>query len=518
MPSSLSQEIPATAIQRFSASEARLVNILTAFLFLGIVVALARPFFSHDPWLIFVQDDFLYYLKVAQNIAHGRGSTFNGIVPTNGYQPLWELCLVVLSRFTENPRLILGFLALSDFIAAIAVFFLARRLLRTAGVRPLLVFVFAAWTTLYSMTLFFYGMEVTLTVPIMLGVVCLLLNLDWLTRTPLHTFLLGLLLSAMVLSRIDTLIFGALLLAGILLTPSLRTLITPKLALGAALGLLPIALYLLMNHALFQTWLPISGAAKQLKLSRMPSPEPWRDFSHPVSTAFILIIVTAVALLPSVSRRLSPIQTVLFRAVLLFPFLYYCILSFVSDWPLWGWYIYPIRAAVCISVLIFCFVPFLSRTLQRPAVLGFLLLTVFATLGRMRWTHQQTDIYAAALDIQQFATTHPGTYAMGDRAGRVGLLLTDPVINTEGLMMDRNYLNFMRNQTPLRDTLAHYNVRYYIGTAYKPFTGCFEANEPGKAGAGSAHMRAEFCEPPLATYLHEDVETLIFDLHPTMSP
>ena len=29
----------------------------------------------------------LYYLKVAQNLAHGHGSTFNGLVRTNGYQP-----------------------------------------------------------------------------------------------------------------------------------------------------------------------------------------------------------------------------------------------------------------------------------------------------------------------------------------------------------------------------------------------------------------------------------------------
>jgi hypothetical protein len=514
VPSPLPQEPHSLELQRPDANEERLATALTALLFLGIAIALIRPFFSRDSWLIFVQDDFLYYLKVAQNIAHGRGSTFNGIVPTNGYQPLWLLCLVVLSRVTGNPRLILAFLALSDFIAAIAVFLLARRLLRTSGVRSLLVFALAAWTTLYSVTLFFYGMEVTLTVPLMLGVLCLLHNLDWLTRSSLHTFALGLLLSAMVLSRIDTLIFGALLLAGILLTPSLRALITPKLSLGILLGLLPLVFYFVLNRVLFHLWLPVSGIAKELKLTPKPSLEPWRDFSHPVSFAFILIIVTAIALLPSLTRRIGPIQLVLFRAVLLFPFLYYCTLSFLSDWPLWGWYIYPVRAAICISFLIFCLYPPFARTLQRPAILALLLLTVFATVVRMRWTVQQADIYAASLDIQRFASTHPGTYAMGDRAGRVGFLLTDPVVNLEGLMMDRDYLAYVRDQSPLREVLAQYNVRYYIGTAYKPFTGCFEASEPVKAGPHSAHMRAEFCEPPLATYFHHGIQTLIFDLHP----
>jgi hypothetical protein len=173
-----------------------------------------------------------------------------------------------------------------------------------------------------------------------------------------------------------------------------------------------------------------------------------------------------------------------------------------------------VRAAICISFLIFCLYPPFARTLQRPAILALLLLTVFATVVRMRWTVQQADIYAASLDIQRFASTHPGTYAMGDRAGRVGFLLTDPVVNLEGLMMDRDYLAYVRDQSPLREVLAQYNVRYYIGTAYKPFTGCFEASEPVKAGPHSAHMRAEFCEPPLATYFHHGIQTLIFDLHP----
>ena len=512
MPSSLSQEISATEIQGLPAREARLVSILTGVFFAGIAIILALPLFSHASWLIYVQDDFLYYLKVAQNIAHGHGSTFNGIVPTNGYQPLWLACLVLLSWLTENPRAILAFLALTNFASACAVFFLSRQLLRTSNVRPLLVFVFAAWTTLYSVTLFFYCMEVTLTVPLVLGVLCLLRNPAWLERSPLHTFALGLLLSAMVLSRIDTLVFGALLLAGILLAPSLRTLIKPGLVFGVVLGLLPLIAYFVLNQTLFHIWLPVSGVTKQLKLSLAPSIEPWRAFLHPVSAGFTLIIVTAIALLSSISSRLTPMETVLVRATLFFPLLYYCILSWLSDWPLWGWYIYPIRSAICISFLVFCLWPPLAQLLQRPIVTGFLLLTVFVCLALMRWTRQQTDIYAASLEIQQFAATHPGTYAMGDRSGRVALLIPDPVVNTEGLMMDREYLGHVRRQEPLRDVLAHYNVRYYIATAYKPFAGCFEASEPAKAGPDSAHMRAEFCEQPVATYFHDGIETLVYDL------
>ena len=41
-------------------------------------------------------DDAYYYLQIAYNIAHGAGSTFDGITKTNGYQPLWMAIVVAI--------------------------------------------------------------------------------------------------------------------------------------------------------------------------------------------------------------------------------------------------------------------------------------------------------------------------------------------------------------------------------------------------------------------------------------
>lgn len=495
--------------------EERWAVLATAFLFIGLAIILALPLFSKESWLIFVQDDLLYYLKVAQNLTHGHGSTFNGIAPTNGYQPLWFLVLTVLSWFTENPRTVLGFLAVSDWIAALATFLLARRLLQACAIRPLLAFALAAAVTLYSVTLFFYGMEVTLTVPLFLGTVCLLLQVPWLERSWKHTFILGLLLSALVLSRIDTLIFGGLVLAGILITPALRRLIRLDLVAGALVGLAPLAFYFALNRVEFHTFLPISGMAKELKSNHLPSLEPWKVFFHPLAAGFTLIFLAALLLLPRISSRIVPMARIVFPAVILFPFVYYFILCCVSDWTLWGWYYYPLRTALCASFLVFVLYPPSSRILQQPLTVAVLLLAVFAALGVTRWRHQQVDIYDASVEIAHFSQTHPGIYAMGDRAGRVAYLMPDPILQTEGLMMDRPYLELLKRQTPLREVLARYNVNYYVATAYDPFSGCFEANEPAKAGPHSAHLRAEFCEPPQATFFHNGVETLIFNMEPT---
>src|SRR5712692_4531725 len=54
------------------------------------------------------QEDGFYYLKIAQNIAGGAGSTFDGAHPTNGYHPLWLLCLVPLFWLTSSSDVVIN--------------------------------------------------------------------------------------------------------------------------------------------------------------------------------------------------------------------------------------------------------------------------------------------------------------------------------------------------------------------------------------------------------------------------
>ena len=39
-------------------------------------------------------DDAFYYLRIAANVASGRGLTFDGAAPTNGFHPLYLFMLV----------------------------------------------------------------------------------------------------------------------------------------------------------------------------------------------------------------------------------------------------------------------------------------------------------------------------------------------------------------------------------------------------------------------------------------
>src|SRR5262245_13750371 len=75
-----------------------------------IVLGLAGYSLGVTAWLLanvtplLVVDDGFYYFKIAQNLARGAGSSFDGINPTNGYHPLWLLCLVPVFWLARNVQ------------------------------------------------------------------------------------------------------------------------------------------------------------------------------------------------------------------------------------------------------------------------------------------------------------------------------------------------------------------------------------------------------------------------------
>jgi hypothetical protein len=48
--------------------------------------------------LSLTNDDAYYYFQIARNAAHGRGISFDGLAPTNGFHPLYFAVLVFLGH------------------------------------------------------------------------------------------------------------------------------------------------------------------------------------------------------------------------------------------------------------------------------------------------------------------------------------------------------------------------------------------------------------------------------------
>lgn len=333
-------------------------------------------------------------------------------------------------------------------------------------------------------------MEVILTVPLALAVLLLAQKTDWWQRGLWHSACLGLLVSAMILSRLDTLLMAGLIFIALLLNPRTRSSLRPVHLYGLALGLLPLAIYFLSNQIWFHTWLPVSGMAKQMKFNHLPSNAAFQSLYGKQKSQLLSVVpvVLAIGLLPVLYKRLTAIQQILYPVVLVFPFLYITVLSCLSDWQLWGWYFYPFRTALCVAFALFCLWTPSARILRQPAI-GYL--AALAMLVLIFRTHSATgaqyQLLEIAEDVRSFQATHPGIHAMGDRSGMVAYLAPEPIVQTEGLVMDRQFLTNIQQQVPLRTALKKYNVRYYIATTYPAYAaGCVHIAEPYQAGPAHA--------------------------------
>jgi hypothetical protein len=371
----------------------------------------------------------------------------------------------------------------------------------------------------------FQQMEVTLTVP--LGLL-FLLALDYgpQTLTPKRWAGIGLLAALMTLSRLDSVLLVVLCSFATLLVPQTRRQLTIAKAVAVLAGFLPLlVVYFAINLHYFHRLMPISGAAKQLRAGHsFYMTAVFNSMSNQAIGMFIVAIV-AIAYLPLLWRKLPPELRILALAALLFPFLHWGLNFMLSDWKLWPWYRYSLILAMVITLLmaVVAMETWLPVRYQKPLGPAILAVSLFAlAITRYEPDYIMVDISESAAFVHQFAATHPGRYAMGDRAGMVAYILDQPMIQTEGLMMDAAFLDRIRRSQPLLQMLNDYHIDYYVSFDWKeaapwPTDPCFKAREPWQAGPQSPSMKALICQPPMAQQMEESGRTLIFDVH-TLRP
>ena len=485
------------------------------FITLGLIVLtqlwiVSTPWRTHGNLLQYTEDDFFFYLKIAQNLAAGRGSTFDGVHYTNGYHPLWLLALTALSGLTTSTAVAIAFVAVTSLCATVFTYRALELLLSDFGLDEFLLSAIVLLACTLAIRIFLDGMETTLAIPLMLA------SMLYVQRG-LHDgsfregLILGLLLSFTGLARLDSLIWSALLLGALAWSRESRSFLTVAFLTGLAVGFVPVAIYFGVNIHYFGTLLPVSGTAKQLKVGLAPSLIPLRSILHmDLCLSFLFGALALFAI-----RKKSVDATATFRsaliATILFPFLYFAVLSIRSDWPLWRWYTYPFVAQLACATALVATILLPGAAKQAWYWKPVYILALCFYLVTMSW-HTGPELAAASEDIYRFSATHPGTYAMGDRSGSVGYLLQYPVVQLEGLVMDKAYLDHIRNQEPLRTVLHEYGVRYYIATTSGPYHGVYKAIEPAKGGPNSPVMRATFTERPAAIFRHNQFTTLIYDL------
>lgn len=233
-------------------------------------IALWAPFRSVV--LPFIPDDAFYYLEIARRMGSGEGSTFDGITHTNGYHPLWTLMLVPFASLMSASReagaraaMLVGVL-----LTAGGLYFLNRVAKRLERAASSLAILLPAAMLCFSSN---YGMESPLVIFLFAALFW------WESKFPLHTHGLrtgvatGLIASLLILSRLDTAVYvavmDAVLLYNLLRHRGERTWIecVRPFAACVLVQALAVAGYAAVNLRCFGHLLPISAL---LKVARQP--------------------------------------------------------------------------------------------------------------------------------------------------------------------------------------------------------------------------------------------------------
>jgi hypothetical protein len=155
----------------------------------------------------FLYDDSFYAFKIAQNIADGRGATFDGIHPTTGFQPLYVLLLVPAFMLSGNNLVLpiyiaLSLLAVFTCLTAYLIYRISRRYVGWgASLIAALIWAFSPVVTKQSAN----GLETALASFMIAVSVCYYLERIRSVENPGggRFMMQGILLGLMVLARID---------------------------------------------------------------------------------------------------------------------------------------------------------------------------------------------------------------------------------------------------------------------------------------------------------------------------
>lgn len=224
-------------------------------------------------------DDGFYYLRIAQQIASGAGSTFDGVNPTNGYHPLWLLCLVPIFWLTSAADVaLLVALGVQGAVMAIGVgltYRVARLDLgRSGAILAALLWVHAQLPYRTALSGMEYGLHAVSTVAV---IYLYRRRFVGASPRPRVYLALGALLALTFLARLDTILLagciGAALglreLRGSFRSAGIRRMIALSLPVAGVL-----LLYVSANLRLFGHALPVSGVIKRDWAARVLAQDP----------------------------------------------------------------------------------------------------------------------------------------------------------------------------------------------------------------------------------------------------
>lgn len=492
-------------------------------------------------YLGLLEDDYFYYAIIADKLVSLGRLTYDGTTITNGFHPLWFVTLVLL-------RVVAGGLNAAFYLMLSAVFFasmvatyeLSVRLARAVGashaLAPAVALVYAAATFLVVAD----GMETALDVPLLLWLLVEIAHPEHVT--PRRAAKLGFVAALAVLARLDIAVAVALLGLGWLVLARPHARVATR-AIGAfCVSGLAVPIYAAFNLAAFGSILPMSALAKQLvkipgvQLSYLRSILQYTQYGW---TAGPTLVLGTVALM-LVWRRGRAGRHGLFASALALAFaaIFYAT-NALSGWTFFGWYAYPLAAALVVSLALVGQVlveripsgrrapwgaAFVAGAMGLASVQG---IWAFVTRGPL-WSVADNGLLAMSVDLGERMRGRPGVYAMGAIGGFATYMVGQPMVQLEGLVTDRAMIDHIRREDDLGPVLREYRVDYLVITVFHvpmpKVDGCYEVTQPNVEWAGrrTKKMHQRICAEPILTFhtpggvrpwsIFQGLDTYVFDV------
>lgn len=407
--------------------------LLTIVLYIAVILIKPGVFFA---------DDSYFYFQVAWNFAHGMGSTFNGVMNTNGYHPLWMLLCALVCKLPLGKVAAVHGIAATLCLCDLIMLFLVRNILARVAdnLWPIAFALLVPFNFLSQL-----GTEGALSGCLLAASVLAVYNFAC-EPTPRRALLFNFIAALAVLARLDNIfIVGFLWMAVCLAAPVvLRASIVKLQFLCIPIYLVLWGGYLTSNLYCFGILQPISGLVKS------HSAVPVRLGSNLPHTAWhmLAIILPCMVLLAWKKRDLF------FRAVEL-PFAlgvlcHACYIVFrMSDETRWSWYYtsWVLLASLLLARVASLLLPPIATLLRRSCtVLSQSLAWVCLLLLPVAWfkisyLHFYRDPDSGQpLFLQQVAQSNEIHTAFSfDKPGQIAYYTTIHVIPLDNLMGNMNF-------------------------------------------------------------------------------
>jgi hypothetical protein len=414
-------------------------------------------------------DDSAYFFNIANNFVNGNGFSFDGIHSTNGFQPLWQYFLIVVSYIIKgSPEQMYRFYYITQILLLIlASFFYFDLVIKRFSWKVVLLsgLLYIRFVILTSVN----GMESAILVLSFSAFMYFWDHLDRSCKCGTNGYLLfGILVGLIVLSRLDMVFVVVSIYFSLLLFRmgkcNIRRLLL--ISFGIAIILMP---YLLYNYLIFGRVMPISGALK----SSFP------NINNPINIFFAGWLPTGIAfasliyILRMAYKNNKKKDAFDSYEMFTFSLSFAVILHFIYtvlfvNWAVFSWHFIPYYFLVPLIIyepveLIF---KSMKKTIIKTAYLFLLLLFSSVLLIHIFRLYQvpldhsfNVASYDAALWVRR-NTNVDDIFAMKD-AGIFGYFSKRRVINLDGVVNNFKYQQILKDQK-LNEYLKTEGVTFFV--------------------------------------------------------